>query len=178
MLAFLCDPWYNVSVEIEKGRNLGIVEADQLRVDVAPAIEVVTPYTNPKTSKGWTDAEESVIASLMAKRSLERISAIQYARRHNLIGDSRIVLDQNPSRFTGTVTHDRPGRPARAAHNDQPNVIEFWSVNTPAVPSTGHGTRCEHCGLVLPNDVRAGARFCDNACKQSAYRTRKAVVNG
>lgn len=35
--------------------------------------------------------------------------------------------------------------------------------------------RCGQCGRKLPADANALRRFCDNACKNLAYRTRSPV---
>ncbi len=48
-----------------------------------------------------------------------------------------------------------------------------WLLSVMADARTQPEPRCDYCNLPHRRHRRADARYCGNACRQAAYRTRK-----
>ncbi len=136
--------------------------------------QIVLPLViNPRTGKGWTDAEEHIISQIMLMEACPRITAIQRARSRRLIGEtdgttacwqlpaaipavaatpaSPVVQDMAPStsqnQFAAPSSHnpvtDRPASPA----NGQSAVS----------PINGHEAPTAHAVTEVVPKVRAKA---------------------
>jgi hypothetical protein len=171
-------------------------------VDAVETIEQAVGSSSSATSAtSWTQSEEALIAETMLERGVPRITAIQFLRRYGQIGETRIPVTSTGI-FSGDVCYGlreidahftagkilAPNVSKAADHaflkeleRNDPNRYERLLKSTyrcyrlAQESAQDDRPRCQHCELVLPDNIRDGARFCDRSCKQAAYRARKAA---
>lgn len=49
------------------------------------------------------------------------------------------------------------------------------SVGAASLAARRDKKTCQHCGLVLPPEIRSDSQYCDDACKKASYRLRVAA---
>jgi hypothetical protein len=63
---------------------------------------------------------------------------------------------------------DQPGEWCSRVCRDGVEAVERYKA-TRKQRATG---RCWHCGLQLPNEVRAGSKYCDTTCERNARHAK------
>jgi hypothetical protein len=77
-----CGPKFDVPARSEQYPSPTSVQPEPSAPECEPEVLLV----NPRTGKGWTDAEENIISQVMAMEGCARIAAIQRAYARNLLG--------------------------------------------------------------------------------------------
>ena len=71
--------------------------------------------------------------------------------------------------FMREVGRTDPARHSRLLKNMR------LSAGAASMAARNSKKNCQHCGLAMPSDARSDSQFCDDACKQAAYRLRMAA---
>lgn len=105
-------------------------------------------WTNPRTGKGWTDREESVIAEISEREGVPRPEAIRRMRRRRL--------------------DDLKGRICSLAE------LGIDETSVQPMPRRCRNPRCtrgDDGGRGSLLHLRTDARYCDDACRKAVRRS-------
>jgi hypothetical protein len=115
------------------GRRVKFAEVWPGEVPHSASVELIP--VNPRTGKGWTDAEEDVIAQTMLAEGCDRGEAIRYARRHKQIGTgSPAFLSSAGTRADWPLEPTRDNFPSQQTKVPTLPTIKRASLSTPETP--------------------------------------------